>query len=191
MKLDAQAIVRSKIIALFLLSLFMPVWNCLSFDPSDNQISQVISINWPQKGGGPSPVARLPHYQVCWVQPSSGKWANVLLIFHLSNFPHHTQEEMLLQYPKLHSFLFYKFPVLSTLQISLYLSIQRNLFSCSLHWGRWIPVSSWSTRTRSSTARTVRQGNTVSINKQTKSISKQTSQVVATPFNGSGRSLRP
>ncbi|KAM7325786.1 hypothetical protein ACRRTK_016039 [Alexandromys fortis] len=49
------------------------------------------------------------------------KRANALPIFHLSNFPYPTQEEMLLHYTKLHSFLFYKFPALSTLQIPLYL----------------------------------------------------------------------
>ena len=60
------------------------------------------------------------------------KRANVLLIFHFSNFPHHTQEEMLLHYTQLHSFLFYKFPALSVLQIPLSLFIQRNLVPCSL-----------------------------------------------------------
>ena len=62
------------------------------------------------------------------------KQANVLLIFHFSNLPYHIQEEMLLHYTKLHSFLFYKFPVLSTLQIPLSLFIQRNLVSCSLQY---------------------------------------------------------
>ena len=63
------------------------------------------------------------------------------LTFPLSNFPHHTQEEMFLYYTKLHSFLLYKFPALSTLQISSYLFFQRDLFLCSLLYHRcsWYP----------------------------------------------------
>ena len=130
--------------------LFMPVRNCPLFDPSDNQMSWVISIDWPQKGGGPSCVARLLRYHGCWLQPphlaepdgcDSLQAGKVLLIFHLSNFPHHTQE-MLLHYTKLHSFLFHKSPALSTRQIPLYLFIQRNLFPRSLQYPT---VSIWGT----------------------------------------------
>lgn len=138
----ARAIVRSEITTLLqppLLSQFtvaprliLPITRCPRLSVSTGHRRVGVPLVW-QDYFVAMVAGCSPHIWQGQMGVAAFKWANVLPIFHLSNFPYHTQEEMLLHYTKLHSFLFYKFPALSTLQIPLYLFIQRNLLPCSLH----------------------------------------------------------